>query len=96
MSPGVMSQGLFLIPTHTLPNPSAVIAKPKGLKGDERHYVIHQISVGPTDHQEIHIRDVSQLETPRKAALSQVLNNQVHTCFDRQERGITRFDRDNH
>ena len=54
------------------------------------------VSVGPTDHREIHIRDRSQLETPRRAALSQVLINQVHTCFDRQERNITRFDRDNH
>ena len=54
------------------------------------------VSVGPTDHREIHIRDRSQLETPRRAALSQVLINQVHTCFDRQERSITRFDRDNH
>ena len=57
--------------------------------------VIHQISIDPTDHPEIHIGDRSRLETLRRAACSQVQSSHVHTCFDRQERGITLFDRDN-
>tara|TARA_B100001142_G_C13685185_1_gene403638 strand:- start:199 stop:441 length:243 start_codon:yes stop_codon:yes gene_type:complete len=39
--------------------------------------VIHQISVDPTDHPEIHIGHRSRLETLRKAAFWQALNSHV-------------------
>tara|TARA_Y100000739_G_scaffold73235_1_gene61738 strand:+ start:208 stop:498 length:291 start_codon:yes stop_codon:yes gene_type:complete len=50
-----------------------VIAEPKGLKGDELHDVIHQISVDPTDHPEF----TSEIDHGSKSQGGQL----SHRCF---------------